>query len=121
MDTDLKNVILVDNNPVAYSLQPQNGLPILSWNGNLEDQELKKLEKVLTFLAMVDDVRKYIPLLVDGTRGEILYHKLKEIQDNFFRSNIRSLSEDIQNSNKCSEELKETYYITGQTKTVILK
>jgi RNA polymerase II subunit A small phosphatase-like protein len=33
----MKDVIIVDNSPVAYMFQPENALPILSWYDNMED------------------------------------------------------------------------------------
>ena len=50
---DLKDVILLDNNPVSYTKQKENGIHIKSWYGNKADKELINycdlLEKVSTF------------------------------------------------------------------------
>ena len=40
---DLNKVIIVDNSPISYYLQPENAIPISSWMGNPEDLELYKL------------------------------------------------------------------------------
>lgn len=61
---DLKDVVIVDNTPSSYSLQPCNGIPIKSWVGDKSDEELKELMPVLELLAKVDDVRDYLRELV---------------------------------------------------------
>lgn len=53
---DLKNVIIVDNSPISYSLQPQNAVPITTWFDNKRDRELYKLVPILEELALVEDV-----------------------------------------------------------------
>lgn len=61
---DLKDVVIIDNSPSSYSLQPCNGIPIKSWVGDKNDEELKELMSVLELLAKVDDVRDYLRELV---------------------------------------------------------
>jgi len=107
LGTDLKNVILVDNNPVTFSLQPENGLPILSWEGNADDNELSKLSEVLIFLAEVEDVRQYIPHLVDPAKKVILYEKLDSLRKEYKRLKISKNSNE--NLNKEEEALKNFY------------
>ncbi|CAI2373957.1 unnamed protein product [Moneuplotes crassus] len=63
---DLKDVIMIDNSPQAYAWQPANGIPIESWFEDTRDRELSKLVPVLERLAQVDDVRSYIPRVVDS-------------------------------------------------------
>ncbi|GKE60195.1 Dullard phosphatase domain containing protein, eukaryotic, partial [Tanacetum coccineum] len=40
---DLKNVVIVDDKPISYELQPENGIPIKRFVDDLQDNELKKL------------------------------------------------------------------------------
>lgn len=40
---DLRDVVIVDDNPNAYALQPENAVPIGSFVDNLEDDELGRL------------------------------------------------------------------------------
>lgn len=61
---DLKDVIIVDNDPKSYLMHPLNGLPILPWFEDKEDNKLKLISKILIYLSKVDDVRKYIPQFV---------------------------------------------------------
>jgi len=60
LNRSLKDVIIIDNSPLAYAFDVDNGLPILSWFDNRDDRELLHLEPILKFLGKVDDVRKYI-------------------------------------------------------------
>ena len=57
---DLKDVIIVDNNPTCYMRQPCNGMPIKSWTDNKTDRELEKLIPILELFCKVDDVRDYL-------------------------------------------------------------
>ena len=58
LNENLKNVILLDNNPNSYRYNKCNGLPIKTWHYDKTDKELIKIIPFLTFLSMVDDVRK---------------------------------------------------------------
>ena len=60
LNRSLKDIIIIDNSPLAYAFDVDNGLPILSWFDNRDDKELLLLEPILKFLGKVDDVRKYI-------------------------------------------------------------
>ena len=60
LNRSLKDVIIIDNSPLAYAFDVDNGLPILSWFDNRDDKELIYLQPILKFLEKVDDVRKYI-------------------------------------------------------------
>ena len=66
LNMNLKDLILVDNNPISYSFNKCNGVPIKTWHFDKADQELIKLIPVLQFLSNVNDVRDYIPKLVEN-------------------------------------------------------
>ena len=66
LNMNLKDLILVDNNPISYSYNRSNGIPIKTWHFDKTDQELVKLIPVLQFLSNVNDVRDYIPKLVEN-------------------------------------------------------
>ena len=74
---DLKDIIIVDNSPISYALNPDNGLPILSWFDDRDDRELYHLTPILEFLADVPDVREYIKKIV--VDNEIAYSKASYI------------------------------------------
>eukprot|EP00826_Nyctotherus_ovalis_P034091 TRINITY_DN2797_c0_g1_i1.p1 TRINITY_DN2797_c0_g1~~TRINITY_DN2797_c0_g1_i1.p1 ORF type:complete len:288 (+),score=63.14 TRINITY_DN2797_c0_g1_i1:633-1496(+) len=61
---DLKDVVIVDNSPSSYALQPCNGIPIKTWRDDENDTELQKLTPVLELLTKADDVRDYLRELV---------------------------------------------------------
>ena len=54
---DLKNVIIIDNSPISYILQPDNAVPITTWINDKEDCELGKLIPFLSLLKNANDVR----------------------------------------------------------------
>jgi len=60
----MKDVIIVDNSPVAYMFQPENAMPALSWYDDQSDKELLRLANILERLAHEDDVRKVIRTLI---------------------------------------------------------
>ena len=57
---DLKNTILLDNSPLAFSYQLENGVPIESWFDDANDTNLLSTMAWLKTLSTVDDVRPYI-------------------------------------------------------------
>lgn len=74
---NLKDIIIVDNSPISYALNTENGLPILSWYEDKNDKELYKLATVLDFLATVNDVRDHIKKIV--VKNELIYEKAIDI------------------------------------------
>jgi hypothetical protein len=58
--SDLRRTILIDNSPVAYTLQQENALPIATWMADTSDTALRDLIPFLLALRACDDVR---PLL----------------------------------------------------------
>ena len=49
-------------------LHPENGFPIKTWYDDKSDRELYNLAPIIEFLSYVDDVRKYIPKLVENNQ-----------------------------------------------------
>lgn len=60
----MKDVIILDNSPIAYLFQPENAMPIVSWYDNMEDRELPRTAAILERLAYEDDVRKIIRQII---------------------------------------------------------
>ncbi|CAM8955040.1 unnamed protein product [Rhodiola kirilowii] len=61
LGVDLAKLAIVDNTPaVFHELQVNNGIPIKSWFGDENDQELLSLLPFLEVLASADDVRPFI-------------------------------------------------------------
>lgn len=69
---DMTSVVLVDNTPSTFALQPANGLLVKSWfamtDGSGEDDELARLRRfLLQNVATAHDVRTVVPLWVGST------------------------------------------------------
>lgn len=53
----MKDVIIIDNSPTSYYLQPENALASRSWYDEYDDRELFDLMPLLELLSTVHDVR----------------------------------------------------------------
>jgi hypothetical protein len=84
-----KNIILLDNNPLSYYLDVENGLPIKSFYDDKTDKELINLTFILEQLAKVNDVREYIKEIV--YMNHIDYDRAKEVF-NSLSSNSNTIS-----------------------------
>ena len=96
---DLKNIIIVDNSPLAYLLNSDNGLPILTWFDDKYDQELYKITPVLEFLSEVQDVREYINKMV--VNNEISYINARKVINDYHENKKK-------NNEKEKREIKKT-------------
>lgn len=67
----LTDVLIVDNSPMAYLLQPENAMPILSWYDDPQDRQLARVGALLERLAYEPDVRKVIRRIVNGAANEL--------------------------------------------------
>lgn len=50
-------MVLIDNSPLSYLYQVENGVPVLPYYGG-DDTELLQLEKYLDLLRKEEDVRE---------------------------------------------------------------
>lgn len=66
---DLSQVVIVDNSPVAYSLQEDNAVPISTWIDDPTDNALATLLPVLQGLVLLNDVRSILGLRTSKQRG----------------------------------------------------
>ena len=90
---DLSKIIIIDDLAKNYKLQQDNGLPISSWKGDVNDTALKDLIPILIKIVEndVDDVRKIIVKIKD---------KLNEQNtDNYFFININDNNDLFVNKN----------------------
>ncbi|KAG0237502.1 Nuclear envelope morphology protein 1 [Actinomortierella wolfii] len=62
IEPDLSSVCLLDNSPIAYSLNKENGIPIDSWFNDPKDEALLDLLPFLDALRFTDDVRSILSL-----------------------------------------------------------
>jgi len=60
----LKDIIILDNNPLEYSLHQYNGFPIKILFEDKNEDELLKIIPILEFLSYVLDVRDSIKKIV---------------------------------------------------------
>ena len=81
---DAKDIIILDNNPTAYSLNHYNGFPIKSWFDDKNDDELLKICPILEFLSYVPDVRDYIKKIV--VQNKVQFDMVKQIIVNYKNS-----------------------------------
>ncbi|CAI2384167.1 unnamed protein product [Moneuplotes crassus] len=88
---DLKDIVLIDNMSLSFGHQNNNGIPILPFYDNKQDNELLHLAQYLKRLANKYDIRPmlretfwlemlYHPKVVD-TIGEYVEISIKEIDD----------------------------------------
>ena len=96
----LKDLIIVDNSPIAYTFDSDNGLPIKTWLEDPEDKELMKLVPILEFLSKTKDVRKFIDQFVYNNK--ILYEEAMEI------IKIKELM-DMTNKNNNNNDIDEKF------------
>ncbi|XVF27431.1 hypothetical protein REPUB_Repub14bG0106100 [Reevesia pubescens] len=69
MGRDLRSVVIVDDNPNAYSLQPENAVAIRSFVEDGEDRELEKLVKFFEFSERFEDMRVAVKQYFSGGGG----------------------------------------------------
>lgn len=56
---DLKELVIIDNMPHSFGFQIENGIPILEWFDDQNDQELKYLTRYLLKALPFEDIRAY--------------------------------------------------------------
>jgi len=69
---DLRSVIIIDNSPICYSLQPDNAIPIQTWRDDIHDRELLDLIPILISLAEVDDIPQVLRQIIWSADDEAL-------------------------------------------------
>ena len=103
LNRNLKDLVIVDNSPLAYSFDIDNGLPIKTWYEDKNDIELFKISEILEFLSKTVDVRNYIKKFVK--KNEIQYEEalnlIKTIENKKVKIENKSFinSEDNLNNN----------------------
>ena len=115
---ELKDIIILDNNPTAYSLNHYNGFPIKSWFDDKNDDELLKIIPILEFLSYVPDVRDYIKKIV--SQNKVQFDLVKQVIINYNNNLKKNLippeckriydlfKEDKNNNDKMLQKSKST-------------
>jgi len=106
---DLKDMIIIDNNPVSYAVNEDNGIPILTWYDDLTDKELIKLLPLLKYLADVDDVRPVINQIVNKRTNEVDFYMVNNIINNKKYENGLNKNISINNNQINYELLRKRY------------
>ena len=117
LNRNLKDVIILDNSPLAYAFDVDNGLPILSWFDNRDDKELVHIEPLLKFLAKVDDVRKYIKKFLRNNciNYEIANRIIKDYEEGL-ENNKNKNEENIKEKNENKDKNNENEEEKGESK-----
>jgi RNA polymerase II subunit A small phosphatase-like protein len=99
LNRNLKDVIIVDNSPLAFAFDTENGLPITSWFDDPVDKELINIQPLLQFLANTKDVRQYIKQFV---KNNIINYEIanKIIKENTIKNNNNENTNITENINK---------------------
>ncbi len=93
LNRPLKDLIIVDNSPLAYAFNEENGLPIKTWYDDYTDDELNKILPLLLFLSKVDDVRMYINNFVE--ENDIKYTEANDFINSY--ENEKNINDFIYN------------------------
>ena len=122
MGRDLKKLMIVDNSPTAYLFQPENAIPILTWNDDLKDTKLTELADALELLVYVDDVREvkkknvindtmdYVKL-AETLRTELLRdHKLNEVSNSTGNKKLGVMRKAVSLDKKENNSEKESIF-----------
>ena len=112
MGRSIKDIIIVDNSPLAYAFDNDNGLPITSWFDDKNDKELFDITPLLIFLSRTNDVRKYIEKFVYFDK--INYSKALKIIDeeinkkeNILNDNDNFESDNYEQNNNLEIQVEE--------------
>ena len=71
---NLKDLLIVDNATYSFALQLENGVPIIPYYENKEDDELKILIAYLKSMAGVPDIR-------EANKNHLKFHEFAQYQD----------------------------------------
>ena len=99
---DLRDVIIIDNNPSSYITNEDNGIPIKTWYDDLNDNELIKLIPLLKYLSTVNDVRNIIRQIIDKRNNEIDFYIVDKI--------INGINNDVNNNNIGNKNYENNFY-----------
>ena len=106
LNRPLKDMIIVDNSPLAYIFNEENGLPIKTWYDDRKDNELNKILPLIIFLSKVDDVRIHINNFVEDNYIKYTeandfieaYENNKENNEQKDEEKIKEKNDDIKNN-----------------------
>ena len=102
INRDLKQTLILDNNPNSYAVNIENGMPIKTWIDDLKDRELYNYIPILEYLSNVRNIQEVLPRMI--TNNEIDYTKTysimkTEIQGSLYPPNSTTNSNSNSSSN----------------------
>ncbi|GLU13857.1 hypothetical protein SLE2022_304670 [Rubroshorea leprosula] len=93
---DLRNVVIVDDNPKSYTLQPENAIPIKAFVNDLEDRELEKISGFFRRCGVFRDMREAVKqYLSRGRAAEMEITKANDFASNRWLKSIREPSDEF--------------------------
>ena len=98
INRDYKDIIIIDNNPISYAFNKDNGIPIKSWFDDQNDNELLKLLPFLKFLSKVNDVRPFINSAINKKSEQLDFFYINQLLDNVNKLNS-ILNKKVNNQN----------------------
>lgn len=87
MNRDVGKVVMIDTDPNAYKLQPENAIPAKPWDGTPDDG-LLQLIPFLEYLAtqQVNDVRPILSSFQDKTKIPVEFtQRVEKLKNKFFK------------------------------------
>lgn len=69
---DLGKVVIFDDNPNAYVLQPENAIPVRPFVEDLEDVELMKMMTFFDVCLKFDDIRDAVKVFLDDEETKLM-------------------------------------------------
>lgn len=69
----MKDICIIDNSPTSYMLQPECGIPIVSWYDDMSDRLLFDYIPFLIELSKVPDVREAITSFVRNNTLDVMF------------------------------------------------
>ena len=108
LNRNLNDLIIVDNSPLAYAFDNDNGLPIKTWYEDPNDNELDKIYPLLEFLSRTNDVRKFINKFVNNNEIDynIVNEFLKNVNEHAIIKNKNNIGINRTNDSKEDSERK---------------
>ena len=102
LNRNLKDLIILDNSPLAYAFDSDNGLPIKAWYEDKGDKELDKIFPILEFLSNTKDVRPFINKFVSN--NEIIFETANDLINKVQDQNINNINIGINRTNDNKED-----------------
>ena len=108
LNRDLSDLIILDNSPLAYSFDNDNGLPIKAWYEDKNDNELDKVYNLLEFLSKVKDVRNFIKKFVNNNEINFdIANEIMKFYNNTINEFVSGKKIEINSDEEQNEKLNE--------------